>query len=865
MTYFPILSFFHLFAFFTYLSILLAILYNNPRAELNRVAAALFACFAVWSFGMAFIHVTQTTEKAAEFFEKFNCIGWSSFPVFALWFMLLLTGNRSILGSKFFYAAVIILPLVFISLGFTGHLLGAPVKRTYGWYAEWQDNIWSILYYVYYLTFTGAGLFFIFRHGIAVSSAIVKKQMFIFFWATLAILLVSTAFEVVLPLFKYVRSALEDFTDVYLVLWGGVSVYIFFHYKMLSITPETAAENIIASMTELVILLDEDMNITYANAPALVSLGYKMHDLKGAPLKLIFTDQPAATAVIKATLENGFNKDREFFLKGAGSVTFPVMFSTSLLKDDGDVRGIICVATNISLRKEAETRLKNERDILKKYLDIADVFFLVQDNEGKIILINKNGRNTLGLPEKDIIGKRWVDTFVQADSRESAAYVFSNLVNSSSLSGEYEYPVMVKGGKERDISWSNSVILDESGRVKEILSAGRDITESKAVQEQLSKLSTAVEQSPASVVITDIDGTITYVNPKFTQVTGYSSAEAVGKNPRILKSGEWPKESYKEMWDILVSGKSWHGEFHNKKKNGELFWESSSISSIQDLQGNIISFIAVKEDITEQKKSQQKLQESYEKLKELDVLKSNFTSMVSHELRTPLTSIKGFLSFLLSGVGGKISAQQKDYLEIIKSNSDRLLGLINDLLDTSKMEAGSFSIEKRRCDLIRVINDSIKDIQSLLDRKKIGIIKKFPEGALEAGIDEYRISQSVVNLINNAIKFSPFSSTLTIEVNPASGNKAGIPEYADLSQLAAAGPYIRISITDQGAGIEGDDIKKLFTKFYQIENINTRSAQGTGLGLNIVKNIINLHGGAVWVESQGKGKGSTFVILIPKG
>jgi PAS domain S-box-containing protein len=397
------------------------------------------------------------------------------------------------------------------------------------------------------------------------------------------------------------------------------------------------------------------------------------------------------------------------------------------------------------------------------------------------------------------------------------------------------------------------------------LSAGRDITESKAVQEQLSKLSTAVEQSPTSVVITDINGTITYVNPKFTQVTGYSSAEAVGKNSRILKSGEWPKESYKEMWDILVSGRPWRGEFHNKKKNGELFWEYSSISSIKDLQGNIISFIAVKEDITEQKKSQQKLQESYEKLKELDVLKSNFTSMVSHELRTPLTSIKGFLSFLLSGVGGKISIQQKDYLEIIKSNSDRLLGLINDLLDTSKMEAGSFSIEKRRCDLISVINASIKDIQSLLDRKKIVIIKKFPDGALEVNIDEYRISQSVVNLINNAIKFSPFSSTLTVEVQPASESRAGVPAYADLSQLSATGPYVRISITDQGAGIDGEDIKKLFTKFYQIENINTRSAQGTGLGLNIVKNIINLHGGAVWVESQGKGKGSTFVILLPKG
>jgi len=863
MTFFPVLSFFHLFSFFTYLFIILAILYKNPRAELNRVAAALFLCFALWSFGMSFIHVTATTQATADFFEKFNGIGWASFPVFALWFMLLLTGNRKILGSWWFYAAVIILPLLFIWLNFSGRLLGPTVRRDYGWYAEWQDNIWAILYYAYYLIFMGTGLTNIYIHGLRVSSRIVKKQMFVFFWATLVILLISTGFEVVMPLFKLIRSALEDFTDVYIVAWGGICLYIFFRYKMLDITPETAAENIITSMAELVILLDEDMNITYANDPALASLGYQAHSLKGAPLSLIFADNNTSSTVIKKTLENHSFKNEEFLLKRADSTIFPVMLSASLLKESSEIRGIICVSTDISLRKAAENKLKNERDKLKKYLDIADMFFLVQDREGKITLINKNGRGTLGLPENEIIGKNWVNTFVKEEHRSAASYVFTSLIKNSSLAGEHEYPVIVKDGKERLISWSNSVISGEKGEVQEILSAGRDVTESKVIQEQLDKLSTAVEQSPASVVITELDGTITYVNPKFTQVTGYSSAEAIGRNPRILKSGEWPADKYKEMWDILITGNSWHGEFHNKKKNGELFWEAASISSIKNYRGETISYIAVKEDITEQKLSQQKLQESYEKLKELDVMKSNFTSMVSHELRTPLTSIKGFLSFLLSGVGGKISPQQKDYLEIIKSNSDRLLGLINDLLDTAKMKAGSFSIEKKGANFINIINSSIKDIQSLLDRKKITIEKKFENLEIEARIDEYRISQSVVNLISNAIKFSPFSSTVTIESKSISGEAGEIPEYADISHLSE-GPYVYISVTDKGSGIDEENIKKLFTKFYQVENINTRSAQGTGLGLNIVKNIVNLHGGAVWVQSKGKGTGSTFVMLLPK-
>ena len=174
---------------------------------------------------------------------------------------------------------------------------------------------------------------------------------------------------------------------------------------------------------------------------------------------------------------------------------------------------------------------------------------------------------------------------------------------------------------------------------KENASLRRAIDSLRVSEEQIHRLSQAIEQSPVSIVITDLAGTIEYANPKFCEVTGYAYDEIIGKNPRILKSGELSDEAYRDMWQTISSGREWRGEFHNRKKNGELFWELASISPIIDDEGTITSYLAVKEDITERKRAEREIIAAKDLAEHSDLLKDAYIANISHEIRTPLNVI----------------------------------------------------------------------------------------------------------------------------------------------------------------------------------------------------------------------------------
>ncbi|MFA6636685.1 MAG: PAS domain S-box protein [Candidatus Omnitrophota bacterium] len=180
---------------------------------------------------------------------------------------------------------------------------------------------------------------------------------------------------------------------------------------------------------------------------------------------------------------------------------------------------------------------------------------------------------------------------------------------------DIEFPIIGPGGAIKYVAGSASVVRDETGKVVRVIGVNYDVTEKREGQEKITQLFTAVEQSPVCVVITDTDGRIEYVNPKFMDLTGYSMDEVIGENPRVLKSGEMPEEGYKELWETITSGGEWRGEFHNKKKNGELYWESAAISPIRDRKGKISHFIAVKEDITERKRFENELKRSNDNIR----------------------------------------------------------------------------------------------------------------------------------------------------------------------------------------------------------------------------------------------------------
>lgn len=363
-------------------------------------------------------------------------------------------------------------------------------------------------------------------------------------------------------------------------------------------------------------------------------------------------------------------------------------------------------------------------------------------------------------------------------------------------------------------------------------------------QKQIKTLSEAVSHSPVSVLITDPNGEIEYVNPRFCQLTGYSYDEVMGKKPAILKSGEHPEEFYANLWDTILSGKEWRGEFLNRKKNGEFFWELASISSVRNKKGEITHFVSVKEDITERKMMEEELRSAKEKAEESDQLKTAFLANLSHEIRTPMNAISGF-SELISNFDIDDEAR-KEYTSIIKNNVNLLSALIDDIIDFSKLESGIMSIDSMECDVTSIMNElKISYLHEIRKLEKPVELIVHDTSCMKKGLytDPLRFRQILSNLIGNAIKFTDEGS---IEIGCLPEEKGMITFY----------------VKDTGIGISEDKFNLIFERFRQADGSTTRKYGGTGLGLAISRGLVEVMGGRIWLESS-PGQGSTFYFSLP--
>ena len=388
---------------------------------------------------------------------------------------------------------------------------------------------------------------------------------------------------------------------------------------------------------------------------------------------------------------------------------------------------------------------------------------------------------------------------------------------------------------------ANLVVLKDLNKTTQNLR--KEIAEKEKVEQQLRKLSTAVTQSPAVIAITNTQGALEYVNPKFEELTGYSQEEVTGKNPRILKSGELPFERYKELWDTISSGKKWHGEFHNKKKNGELFWESASVSPILNKQGKIINYIKVAEDITEKKKMIDELIKAKEKAQESDRLKSAFLANMSHEIRTPMNGILGFTSLLEEE---NLSTEvRKEYIEAIQKSGDRMMNTINAIMDISKIEAGMVEVSSHEVNINHNIEDIYKFFSIETQEKGIRFSYKTALSTEESAIlsDGNKVYAILTNLVKNAIKYT---SQGAIDF--------GYVKKDDLLEF-----YVK----DTGMGIPKDRHQAVFDRFVQADVEDRLAMQGNGLGLSIVKAYVKMLGGEIWLEYSEPGQGSEFRFTLP--
>jgi PAS domain S-box-containing protein len=372
--------------------------------------------------------------------------------------------------------------------------------------------------------------------------------------------------------------------------------------------------------------------------------------------------------------------------------------------------------------------------------------------------------------------------------------------------------------------------------------------QNKLKEKKLQQLFTAVEQSPASVVITDREGKIEYVNPVFSKITGYTFDEVQGQKSRLLKSGNMSTEFYANMWQIICSGARWSGDFCNQTKDGKIFWESASIAPILDEKSEITHFVAVKQDITERKKLEDALTIAKETAENAATIKADFLANMSHEIRTPMNGVIGMVNLLLTT---KLDNIQHGYAWNIKNSADTLLSIINDILDFSKIEAGKLDLEIINFDLHSLVENTI-EILSLQAQNKglelVNIVSRQVPTNLKG--DPGRLRQILNNLISNAIKFTKIGEIIL-----------RVKLVEELDQKVT----LRFEVEDRGIGIKKADQEKMFDSFTQADVSTTRRFGGTGLGLSICKQLSKMMAGEIGVESEiGQGSNFWFTAVLEK-
>ncbi len=603
---------------------------------------------------------------------------------------------------------------------------------------------------------------------------------------------------------------------------------------------------------DIVIIKSPDNTITYMN-PAAKLKSKKRNIIDNCHQALFGLDMPCKDCKVA----NNFQKltyHREITDPFDSAIYLASYFP---IKNIDGSDSTMCIYKDITNLRNIE----NERSRLLNVLEATqNEIYIVDQSNNQIKYVNESAVHNTGYSKDELLKLSAFDLLF-----DYSKHTLNEITNSIDRK-EYGKIVFEANIKRKDTSHYPVEIhlqIIEQNKDKLLLAIVIDITERQKKDELIIKLSKGIEQSPVSVVITDLEGKIEFINPKFTESTGYSFEEVRGKNPSILKSGHTNLNEYKELWETIKNGGIWQSELLNKKKNTELYWEDAIIGPIKDKNNQITHFIALKLDISRRKKIEEELKEEKlllskrvdERTSDLSQLnaelykavrmKDEFLANMSHELRTPLNAILGMSEVLQEEVYGPINDAQLKSLKTIEDSGRHLLDLINDILDIAKVSAGKVELEIFQVSILSICQLSLNFIKQAALKKNIKYTLQVETLTEHLMADERRLKQILINLLSNAVKFTP------------AGGSIGIIVRED--KLAES---ISFTVWDTGIGIRPESLTKLFKPFIQIDSSLSREYAGTGLGLTLVKNLTELHGGCVTVEST-PAQGSSFTISLP--
>ncbi len=371
-------------------------------------------------------------------------------------------------------------------------------------------------------------------------------------------------------------------------------------------------------------------------------------------------------------------------------------------------------------------------------------------------------------------------------------------------------------------------------RVQEVLDARTrelDVATKKIIEESRNalKFKMATDGSVQAVAITNPDGNIIYVNPAWCQLNGYQDIEAIGQNHKILKSLDTNPEIFRKMYELITTGKAFKSEdIFNIRKDGTKYQASLTIVPIRE--GNeTLFYVGLSEDITQRK--------------EVDKAKTEFVSLASHQLRTPLSAIRWYSEMLLSKYVGELNDKQRSYVQEIYHGNIRMVELVNALLNTSRIDLGTFAVEPEQINLVEIAESVILELTPQITERKQEVVKAY-EGAPKEYLADPKLMRIVFqNLLSNSVKYTQV------------GGKIGV-------EISVKGSDLYLSVWDNGYGIPRHQQGQMFQKLFRADNVRQKDTEGTGLGMYIIKAIVESANGRIWFDSE-EDKGTRFHVLMP--
>jgi PAS domain S-box-containing protein len=646
---------------------------------------------------------------------------------------------------------------------------------------------------------------------------------------------------------------------------------------------------------DAIFVADQECRLINVNQSAMEMFGYEREELVGINICETFCDPLCKQNMMEEMRSKGYIREVEISLrKRDGGVRVCLLSASQRMSASGDLLGFQGIFHDITKRKRSEEILIRQNEYLAALnettkglmsrLELDSLLGAIINRAGSLMktkhsyiyLLDETGtlmtrQSTTGVfndffdyqigKGDALVGQVWqsglplsVDDYHAWSGRlpDPAREVLRAMVGVPLKSGKEVVGVIGLahmeegrrfGDEEVDIltrfAELASLALDNAHLYAE---AQEELQERKRAEEQLRKLSHAVEQSPVSVIITDTAGRIEYVNPKFTETTGYPLEEVTGKTPRFLKSGETPLSEYRDLWKTITSGNEWRGELHNRKKNGELYWELASISPIRDSGGAITHFIAVKEDITEQKKLETQLRHS-QKMEAVGQLAGG----IAHDFNNIMTAIIGYASILDMKLDP--NSPSRNSVKQILFSAKRAANLTQGLLAFSRKQI----TYPRPVNL----NDIVRRVEKILERligEDIDLVTSLCSPAPVLMADGLQLEQVLMNLATNSRDAMPSGGKLIISTELVRLDERFVKNH----DLAKEGLYAKMTVADTGVGMDADTQKRIFDPFYTTKEVG----KGTGLGLSIVYGIIKKHNGTIGCYSE-PGMGAVFTLFFP--